>query len=429
MVVQRGAEFRMPQDVPVLTVEDTREALVVLLNLFLGNPPEKIFAVTGTNGKTTTTHILWHIFAAAGEKAGIVGTLGYILEDGSRHKLPVTTPGAESLWEILTSMRRRGITAVAMEASSHGIDQKRVWGLPFRAAIFTNLTQDHLDYHGTMEEYLEAKARLFEWLSPDAVAVVNMDDPAAEKIIARNRGKLLTYSLSSREADVFARPIRMDFDGSEIELETPWGTFHLRTHLPGRFNVYNVAGAATAALATGYSPESVAQALDNFRGAMGRFQRIMLGQPFEVIIDYAHTPDALKNLIQTARELTPGRVIVVFGAGGDRDPKKRPIMGEIATTLADFAVITSDNPRTEDPEKIIDMIIAGVRGDNFVRIADRRAAIFEAVSMAQPGDTVLVAGKGHEDYQILRDRVIHFDDAEVAQEAIRSIMTENGAEK
>ena len=422
VVANRGARLELPQSVPVVLVEDSREALVVLLNLFLGDPPEKLFAVTGTNGKTTVTHLLWHIFSAAGERAGVIGTLGYILDDGTRVKLPVTTPGAESLWEILHLMRQRGISAVSMEASSHGIDQKRVWGLKFSSAIFTNLTQDHLDYHGDMDAYLDAKARLFEYLAPDAVAVINIDDPASGRIISRNRGRLVTYSLENPAADVRANPIRMDFDGSEFEIETPWGKFAVRTHLPGRFNVYNVTAAAASALATGFAPESVLAGIENFHGARGRFQRIRMGQPFEVIVDYAHTPDALRNLIITARELTPGRVIVVFGAGGDRDPRKRPLMGEIATTLADFVVITSDNPRTEDPERLIDMIVDGVRSDNFVRISDRKAAIFEAISMAKPGDTVLIAGKGHEDYQILGDRVIHFDDAEVAEEAIRSLV-------
>ncbi len=421
VVVNRDSRIKS-LEVPLIIVPDSREALVVLLKTFLGDHPEKIYAVTGTNGKTTTTHILWEIFSSAGEKAGIIGTLGYILEDGTRVKLPTTTPGAESLWEIFSIMRQRGITSVAMEASSHGIDQKRVWGIRFNAAIFTNLTQDHLDYHGDMESYLDAKCRLFEWQLPDSVSVVNIDDPTSAEIIRRNCGKLITYSLNDPSADVYSRPIRMDFDGSEFVMHTPWGEFKVKTHLPGRFNMYNLTAAAAATLATGYSPEAVLEGLSRFRGAKGRFQRIELGQPFEVIIDYAHTPDALKNLIQTAKEIAKGRVIVVFGAGGDRDPKKRPIMGEIATSLADFAVITSDNPRTEDPEKIIDMIIEGVVGDNYIRITDRKRAIFESVNMAKPGDVVLIAGKGHEDYQILGDKVIHFDDAEVAEEAIRQKM-------
>ncbi len=407
--------------IPSIAVRDTREALVVVLNQFLGNPPEKIYAVTGTNGKTTITHILWHIFTESGEKTGIIGTLGFAHEDGIHQKLPVTTPGAEMLWKIFADMKKRGITNVALEASSHGLDQKRVWGVDFTAAIFSNFSQDHLDYHGDMGSYLRSKCMLFEECSKDCVSVVNLDDPAASKIIEVNHGILLTYAIENKSADIVAQPGKMDFSGSRFALKTPWGNFDVGTSLPGRFNIYNVMASAATVMATGYKPEEVIKALDCFDGIKGRFQLIKMGQPFEVVIDYAHTPDALRNLIDTVREITEGNVIVVFGAGGDRDHNKRPIMGRIATELADFAVITSDNPRSEDPEKIIDMIESGVVNENYIRNSDRKEAIFEAISRAKPGDTVLIAGKGHEDYQIFENETIHFDDAETAKEAIMRI--------
>ena len=411
--------------VPLILVDDTREVLVSLLKIFLGEPPEKLYAITGTNGKTTTTHILWHIFKSAGEKAGSIGTLGYMFEDGIARKLAITTPGAESLWNLLAEMRDRGISSVAMEASSHGIDQKRVWGLKFRSAIFTNLTEDHLDYHGDMKNYLMAKAKLFEQLENSSVAVINIDDPASKTIIEANRGELLTYAMENKDADVLAKPISMDFSGSKFRLKSPWGEFDVDIKIPGRFNIYNAAGAAAAALATGYRIGDIIKGIQSVESVKGRFQTIDLGQNFQVIVDYAHTPDALRNVISTARELTEGKVIVVFGAGGDRDRQKRPIMGKIATELADFVVITSDNPRTEDPEKIIDMIVAGVDRKNFVRIVDRKQAIYEAIFSAKSGDTVVIAGKGHEDYQIFAERTIHFDDAEIAREAIENILQES----
>jgi len=407
--------------IPSIAVQDTREALVVTLNQFLGNPPERIFAVTGTNGKTTITHILWHIFTESGEKTGIIGTLGFAYEDGIHQNLPVTTPGAEMLWKILANMKKRGITNVALEASSHGLDQKRVWGVDFTAAIFSNFSQDHLDYHGDMVNYLRSKCMLFEECSQDCVSVVNLDDPASSKIIEVNHGILLTYAIENESADIVAHPGYMDFSGSRFGLKTPWGNFDIETNLPGRFNVYNVMASTAAAMATGYQPEEVIKALDNFEGIKGRFQLIKMGQPFEVVIDYAHTPDALRNLIDTVREITEENVIVVFGAGGDRDHNKRPIMGGIATELADFAVITSDNPRSEDPERIIDMIESGVTRENYNRNSDRKEAIIEAIIRAKPGDTVLIAGKGHEDYQIFANETIHFDDAETAKEAIMQI--------
>ncbi len=404
--------------VPLIRVRDTREALVALLKRFLGEPPQRLFAVTGTNGKTTVAHILWRIFTEAGEKAGVVGTLGYRVSGGEYQRLPITTPGPETLWRVLAQMRREGVVSVAMEASSHGLHQKRTVGLAFEAAVFTNLSQDHLDYHGDMASYLEAKCSLFAGLPKGAVSVVNLDDPCADDVIAASSADVVTYALDTVAADVVAEPERVEISGSRFRIRSPWGTFSAETKLPGRFNVYNAVAAFAAAAARGYDPCVALEAIRKFRGVRGRFEIVDLGQPFFVVVDYAHTPEALRNLIETARELVSGRVIVVFGAGGDRDHQKRPQMGEIATRLADVVVITSDNPRSEDPERIIDMIESGAVRNNYRRIVDRRQAIFEAVGLAREGDIVLIAGKGHEDYQIFADRTVHFDDVEVAREAI-----------
>ncbi|MCD6594715.1 UDP-N-acetylmuramoyl-L-alanyl-D-glutamate--2,6-diaminopimelate ligase [bacterium] len=407
--------------IPLILVDDTYETLVFLLEFFLSEPPKKLYAVTGTNGKTTTTYILWNIFKSAGEKAGVIGTLGYMFDDGITKNMSITTPDVESLWKLLARMRDRGITAVAIEASSHGIDQKRILGLNFRSSIFTNLSRDHLDYHSDMESYLLAKCKLFESSELDSISVVNIDDPASKTIIELNRGKLLTYAIENKNADVISEPISMNFSGSQFKLKSRWGEFVVHLNLPGRFNIYNATAAAASALATGYSVENVIAGIESVENVKGRFQIVDLGQPFQVIIDYAHTPDALKNLIITARKLSEGRVIVVFGAGGDRDNEKRPIMGNIATELADYAIITSDNPRSENPDAIIDMIVDGTVRNNFERITDRKNAIFRAISIARAGDTVLIAGKGHEDYQIFAERTIHFDDVEIAEETIKEL--------
>ncbi len=418
LVIQHG-EIVENINVPVAIVPDTREALVILLKKFFCKSPKKLFAVTGTNGKTTVSHILWHIFTEAGEKAGIIGTLGYAFENGVLEKLSITTPDAESLWRLLDKMEKKGITAVAMEASSHGIHQKRIYGLDFDAAIYTNLTQDHLDYHGNMENYLSAKCALFEELPLSSTAVVNIDDNYSKQVIDKNRGELLTYAIENSSADIVAEIVKMNITGSVFKMRSPFGNFDVHTKLPGKFNVYNILAALGATMARGYNPEIAISAVEKIEHIKGRFQRIENGQLFTVIVDYAHTPDALKNLITTARELSKGRVIVVFGAGGDRDHSKRAIMGKIAAQFADLIIITSDNPRSEDPMKIIDMIKTGIpERVNYRTIPDRREAIFTAVEIAQSGDIILIAGKGHEDYQILADRTIHFDDAEVVSEAI-----------
>ena len=419
-IIISNPEVEVKEKLPILIVEDSREALVLALKEFYGPQPDEVIGVTGTNGKTTVTHMLHRIMNDAGVKTGVIGTLGFMFEEGKLEKLPITTPDAETIWKLFSSMREKGIKAVAMEVSSHGLHQKRVWGIDFSKAIFTNLSQDHLDYHGDMKAYLAAKCILFSQLRGDSVAVVNVDDPACDEVIKANRGKLLTYGIESARCDVKATVKRLSIDGSKFEVNSPWGRFDLQINVPGKFNVYNALASFASALVDELPPEKVISSLAAFKGVRGRFEKVELGQPFTVVVDYAHTPEALKNLITAARKLTRGRVIVVFGAGGDRDKLKRPIMGEVATKYADYVVITSDNPRTEDPEKIIDMIIEGVCRDNWIRIVDRRKAIFHAIENAKAGDIVLIAGKGHEDYQIIGDKIIHFDDVEVARDAIKA---------
>ncbi|RKZ30807.1 UDP-N-acetylmuramoyl-L-alanyl-D-glutamate--2,6-diaminopimelate ligase, partial [bacterium] len=365
------------------------------------------------------THILRHIISETGESAGVIGTLGYAFEDGELQKMAITTPGAEQLWRLLAKMRKRKIKTVAIEASSHGLHQKRTWGLHFDAAIFTNLTQDHLDYHGDMKSYIDAKCILFNELPESSLALVNIDDPCSNKIISENNGRLLTYSIKNPNADIIAEPLTMDIHGSSFSIRSPWGTFDMQTSLPGRFNIYNVTAAVSVAFEYGYDTNAIIEAISRFKGLKGRFQKIELGQSFAVIVDYAHTPDALRNLILATRELSNGKIIIVFGAGGDRDNSKRQIMGKIAAQYADIVIVTSDNPRSENPMEIIRMIEKGIsENKRHLTIPDRREAIFEAIRIAHDNDIVLIAGKGHEDYQIFKDKTIHFDDVEVAKEAI-----------
>ncbi len=415
-IVRKGFAANHHFGIPLIEFNDTREALSALLALQIKSMPTKIYAITGTNGKTTISYMLERIFATASLRAGVIGTLGYSI-DGVSKKLSVTTPGAEELWRIFAEMGEQEVTHVAIEASSHGLDQKRVWGIEFAAGIFTNLTQDHLDYHVDMDNYFAAKAILFENLASTAPALINLDDPAAHRFLKHNKGMAVTYSIEDFTADIYIKIESMTAAGSVFEIHTPWEVFKLHLPLPGKFNIYNAAAAAGSALATGFSSAHIMQGLESFAGAPGRFSKVLAGQDFAIIVDYAHTPDALANVLTAAREFTKGKLFVVFGCGGDRDPKKRPIMGQVATQLADYAIVTSDNPRSEEPNSIIDMIIAGIVSNNYIRITDRREAIFHAISLATDDDCIVIAGKGHEDYQIFADRTIHFDDCEVARNA------------
>ena len=399
----------LPAGVPQLLVPAVRPAIGPLAAALHGHPSRQltVIGVTGTNGKTTTTHLLRSVFEASGQPADVIGTLT------SAPGAPPTTPDAPDLQARLAAMRDAGTAAVAMEVSSHGLAMHRVDGTRFAAAAFTNLSQDHLDVHGTMESYFAAKARLFDEAFTD-LAVVSIDDPYGRLLL--DAATVRTVGWSAAEAtDVGLRP-----DGSTFR----WRGVEVRLPLAGRFNVANALCAAAVAAELGIPVDVIARGLAAAPLVRGRFEPVACGQPFGVVVDYAHTPDGLDQLLTSARELVGGgAVIVVFGAGGDRDPVKRPRMGEVAARLADRVVVTSDNPRSEDPAAIIDAIVGGMptaaAGDVVVVEPDRRTAIGVAFDAAEPGDIVVIAGKGHETTQTFADAIVDFDDVDVACEALR----------
>lgn len=431
------AERERPPEVdgPWVVVENAREALAAAAAAFYRHPSEDLLVVgvTGTNGKTTTTYLLAGILDRAGLRAGRIGTVSYRI-GGVERDAPRTTPEAPDLHRLLREMVDGRCAACVMEVSSHALALRRVDGIRFGAAIFTNLTRDHLDFHGSMEEYFLAKRRLFEMLPRGAPAIVNLDDPYGLRL-ARDLPGTVTFALDE-PADVTPASLELSLEGIAGELRTPRGPLRLRSPLLGRGNAYNLLAAAAAALALDVAPEAIEQGIAEVAHVPGRFQVVSSADDdVTVVVDYAHTDDALRNLLETARPLARGRLIVVFGCGGDRDRTKRPLMGAVAGRLSDLVILTSDNPRSEDPDAIIEEIKRGlvppdrplVRGGQpvpqvaatpWAAITDRRAAIHHAVQEAQPGDLVVVAGKGHERYQVIGDRTLAFDDVEVAREAL-----------
>lgn len=437
-VIKKGAAVIMteqaidpPAGTAVLKVPALDAALQIVVPAFWDYPGRQLrmIGITGTNGKTTTSYLIRAILREAGRKTGLIGTIQILIGD---KKLPVhnTTPNVVDLQRILAAMVDEGMEYAVMEVSSHALDQDRVAGCEFDTAVFTNLTQDHLDYHKTMENYRLAKAKLFAGLAagtkPGKTAVVNIDDEAGAFMLEHTTAECITYAIKDEKADLRAVEVRLHASGADFAVQGGFGRIKLQLAITGLFNVYNVLGAVGAALAEEIPVGVIEKALTAFRGVPGRFELIDCGQPFAVVVDYAHTPDGLENILRTAREITPHHIITVFGCGGDRDKTKRPIMGRIAAELSDAVIATSDNPRSEDPASILDDVMTGVRekiGNKAVdEIPDRRQAIFVAIAMAQPGDTVIIAGKGHEDYQILKDKTIHFDDREVAREALGGIV-------
>jgi UDP-N-acetylmuramoyl-L-alanyl-D-glutamate--2,6-diaminopimelate ligase len=428
------AETLAPADVsvPWLQVSSARLALAALAAEFYGNPSDRLalIGITGTNGKTTTSYLLASIFEAAGIPCGRIGTVGYQIA-GHEVEATRTTPEAPELQRMLSEMVARGCGACAMEVSSHALALKRVDHLHFSAAIFTNLTRDHLDFHRDMEDYFVAKRRLFELLPADAVGVANLDDPRGAAFAAA-AARPVTYAIDAR-ADVTPGPLAFSLDGLNFTVRTPRGTLSLRSPLVGRPNAYNILAATAAAVALALPFNAIEKGVAALTLVPGRFQVVSQSQDdVRVVVDYAHTDDALKNLLETARPLSAGRVITVFGCGGDRDRTKRPLMGAVAARLSDLVVLTSDNPRSENPDQIIDEIKRGivVPADRKAKgqpgpiatpslaIPDRAAAIERAIQDAKSGDLVLIAGKGHEKYQVIGDRVLPFDDVEVAKGAL-----------
>ena len=416
--------FRPLENISVLIVPDMLNALAVIVPYFYDYPARKmrVVGITGTNGKTTTTYMLREIFRSAGLKVGLIGTIQILIGDES---FPVrnTTPNVIDLQKILAKMLAAKVEVVVMEVSSHALAEHRVAGVEFDTAVFTNLTQDHLDFHGTLENYLRAKTKLFDMVSrrgrkQNKTAVVNVDDAASEEIFRHCLCKKISYGVESA-ADLRGTEINLRADGMNLTL----GDLSLSLHVTGLFNAYNVLAAAGAATAEKIRADVIKHALENFKSVPGRFERIFSDAPFQVIVDYAHTPDGVKNVLQTAAQIAAGKIITVFGCGGDRDNSKRPIMGRLAAKFSDVVIVTSDNPRTEDPEKILDEIEVGIGDKAHERIVDRRAAIFRAIELAEAGDIVLILGKGHETYQILNTGTIHFDDREVATAAIKEVTT------
>jgi len=406
--------------VPEVQVEDMRAAMAQAAARFYGDPTARlrVVGVTGTSGKTTTAWLTRGMLEAAGMPCGLLGTVGSVV-GGEHRSVERTTPEAIDLQRTFAEMLEAGDVACAMEISSHALELRRAEGIRCAVAIFTNLSQDHLDFHPDMEAYFLAKRRLFE--TDPGLRVACADDPYGRRLAAEFPGTV-TFAID-HEADLRALDVRPDASGSDFRLRTPDGDWPVRLGMPGRFNVLNALGAWAAARALGAAPEPLLATLAAPPRVPGRFEPVDAGQPFAVVVDYSHKPGALENVLNSARAVAAGRVIVVFGAGGDRDRGKRPVMGEIAARLADVAIVTSDNPRSEDPEAIVEEVAAGAAGGHVEREVDRRAAIARAVGLARPGDVVVIAGKGHEQGQeFAGGRKEPFDDVTVARAALQAVV-------
>ena len=429
-------------DAAILRVTDSRKALALAAAAFYGDPSRKmtLIGITGTNGKTTTSYLVESVLAAAGFSCGVIGTINYRY-NGRLFDNPVTTPESLDLQRILADMHAAGVTHAVMEVSSHALDLKRVHGCLFDIGVFTNLTQDHLDYHHTMEAYWQCKRVLFDSLLPAAAgdkqprAVFNGEDPKGRELGAGYALPFLYTGQRTRD-EVHVKASRFTLNGIDASIETPEGAFTIRSPLVGRHNLENILNAIGVGVSLGIAPETIRQGIDSLENVPGRLERVANNTGRFVYVDYAHTPDALENALLALRALTADRIVCVFGCGGDRDRTKRPKMGELAARLSDLAVVTSDNPRTEAPESIIDDILEGVRpvgghaykageladngfrGKGYVVAADRRQAICLSVAASRPGDTILIAGKGHEPYQIVGRQKLVFDDREEAARAL-----------
>lgn len=425
-------EQKVPDGVTYIVTGNTRTAMAKVASNFYGCPSAfmRVIGVTGTNGKTTTTHLIQNILTQASFKAGILGTL-YARIDDYKQEMGHTTPEALEIEEFMSLCRQKGAEYVVMEVSSHALDLDRVKEIDYNVAVFTNLTQDHLDYHQNMENYKNAKLKLFSMLSEKGnnFAVINNDDRYAEDFIKATGTEVITYGVEN-DADVKGYDLNITAKGTSFMVKYKDVDFKVEMQLIGLFSVYNALASIAFALREGIKPEIIQEALARTTSVAGRFEQVKCGQNFTVVVDYAHTPDGLENVLKTAKKLTQNRLITVFGCGGDRDKTKRPLMGEIAARYSDFCVVTSDNPRSEDPKAIIDDIIPGllrVEGSRYAVVVDRREAIRHAIYMAKPGDMVVIAGKGHETYQLIGDKVLEFDDRKVAKEFLEEIIKhENG---
>jgi len=404
-------------------VEHGRQALSLAARNFYGKPDQQIglTGITGTNGKTTTSYLIDSILRAAGNITAMIGTIEYHLA-GKVLKAVNTTPESLDLVRLFAELHQAGGTFATMEVSSHALALNRVYGLHFHTAVFTNLTRDHLDFHGDMEHYFAAKQMLFEGAGGPAPksAILNRDDEYGRRLKAPSGTRVIWYGLG-QEADLRARHISSSFQGLKFDVQHGKQRWPMESPLIGKINVYNILAACGAALSYGLPPETIARGIHDLRAVPGRFERVDLGQPFTVVVDYAHTDDALRNVIAVARGLNPKRVITLFGCGGDRDRAKRPLMGRAAAEASDFVVLTSDNPRSEDPLAIMNDALVGIRRTDTPHIIepDRTAAIARALKEAREGDIVILAGKGHETYQVLKDKTIDFDDRQVARDVLK----------
>jgi UDP-N-acetylmuramoyl-L-alanyl-D-glutamate--2,6-diaminopimelate ligase len=416
--VRGDYEARYP-DVSFIRVPDPRGAFRSIVDVYYGRPSQnvRVLGITGTNGKTTITYFLEAILKAAGQECGVVGTVncrvaGDILPSKN------TTPGFLDNQIFLRGLADRNIRYSVMEVSSHALDQGRVDLIGFRGAVFTNLTGDHLDYHKTMEDYFQAKAKLFSGLAPDAFAVINVDDEYGRRLLQMTKARVITYGIKN-PADIKAEVQDLGLKGSRFTVTFPGGKLFLKTDFIGLHNVYNILAACAAGLEEGISPEKVKKGIESLHHVPGRLERVDAGQDFYLFIDYAHTDDGLKNVLESLRAVRHKRLIVVFGCGGDRDRTKRPRMGRVACDLADHVILTSDNPRSEDPDDIIAEIIPGFSKCIYEVVVDREAAIERALAIARPGDIVLLAGKGHETYQILKHTTIDFVERDIVMRILK----------
>lgn len=419
------AEKELSLPIPVIVVKDTKKASSILANVFYHHPTQslQLIGITGTNGKTTTSHLIEAILREANKKTGIIGTM-YTKIDEEIQETKNTTPEAVTLQRLFHQMVEREVETAVMEVSSHALVEGRVFGCDYDIAVFTNLTQDHLDYHGTMEEYKRAKGLLFSRLgntysnTKPKFAILNNDDPVSHEYANLSPAHVLTYGID-KDADVMAKNIKMTANGTSLDLITPLGEFSLLLKMVGKFNVYNILASIGVGIASQIPMKTIIAALEKVEGVSGRFEMVHAGQNFSVIVDYSHTPDSLENALKTVREFAENKVYVIVGCGGDRDKTKRPLMARIACKEATHAIFTSDNPRSEDPATILQDMEAGVSSmENYSIIPDRKDAISTCMKNAQKGDVVLIAGKGHETYQIVGTEVLDFDDRLIAKEAI-----------
>lgn len=413
IIIQKDPDLEIPETITVIKVKDTRATMAIIGANFYGNPSKEmaLVGITGTNGKTTTTYLISWILESVSKKIGIIGTIENRIGD-QVIKAERTTPESLDLQKLLRTMKTEDVSHTIMEVSSHALALDRVKGVRYKIGMFTNLSLDHMDFHKTQENYLEAKTKLFTMCDK---GVVNIDDPHAKAITDIKGYDLYTFGID-KEADFMGKNIIITDKGVEFDLVMKDGSYPVFMPIPGKFSVYNALGAIAASYLLGVKVEDIVAALAKAPGVPGRIQSVQGAKDFSVIVDYAHTPDGLENVLKTVEEFVTSRIITVFGCGGDRDKSKRPIMAQIASKYSDYTIITSDNPRSEDPDEIIKDVEEGIKdsGKQYEKQVDREIAIKTAIQMAQKGDVIVIAGKGHEDYQILKDRIIHFDDVEVA---------------